>query len=228
MDKFSLYVPNFVPSEEYVDVSENNTCTGCGTSLAMRQIGKALERRLAEATYERTSGKGPLGYKTGAGHLKYETDWGESFFCLDDEPIGELQKAAYWNLPFVAVEKKYSYVATASPSYPFDLFEKVKRAFGTRGKSFVHILCPCPAGWEFPTEDTVKMGLWAVESHAFPLFEFSNKGFKMTNETLNPRDVSQFMKAQGRFAGVKSREMRSMSTQVKKEYAKLLDIVHSS
>lgn len=225
MDKFSLHAPNFFPAEEYFSVSDNNTCTGCGTSLAVRQIGKALEERLASAHYERTSGKGPLGYKTGSAYLRLKTDWGDCLFCLDDEPLNELKESACKTLPFIAVEKKYSYVATASPSYPFDFFEKVKRAFDTKGKSFVHILCPCPAGWEFPTEDTVKMGFYAVESRAFPLFEISEGNFSMTNEIMHPRDVTQYIKAQGRFSNVTSKELRTVVSQIGKEYARLEKMV---
>jgi len=227
MDKFSLHAPNFFPDEEYFGVSDNSTCTGCGTSLAVRQIGKALEERLAGVKYDRTSGKGPLGYKTGAGYLKLKTDWGECLFCLDDEPLGEIKELAYKSLPYIAVEKNYAYVATACPSYPFDFFDKVRRAFDTEGKAFVHILCPCPAGWEFATEDTVKLGYFAVESRAFPLFEYSGGHFKLTNEILNPREVSHYVEAQGRFATVKAKEMRSVSTQVKKEYARLLEMIHA-
>ena len=42
MDKYSLMVPNFIPSGEYFDPKLSNACIGCGVSLAARLVGKAL------------------------------------------------------------------------------------------------------------------------------------------------------------------------------------------
>ena len=38
MDKYSLYVPNFLPCMEYFDSGKNNACPGCGLSLGIRHI----------------------------------------------------------------------------------------------------------------------------------------------------------------------------------------------
>ena len=55
-------------------------------------------------------------------------------------------------MPGLAVAQGYKYVATASPSYAFDLMDKVKKALETEGKSYIHVLCPCPVGWKSTVE----------------------------------------------------------------------------
>ena len=55
MDKFSLYVPNFLPCKEYFEPKKNNACPGCGISLAVRQTYKAVE-----ALIEKPCGKNRL------------------------------------------------------------------------------------------------------------------------------------------------------------------------
>ena len=56
MDKYSLMVPNFIPTQEYFDPKHSDTCIGCGVSLAARLVGKALEKALAGAVCTRRSG----------------------------------------------------------------------------------------------------------------------------------------------------------------------------
>lgn len=225
MDKFSLYVPNFLPSKEYFADNHSNTCIGCGVSLAARHIGKAAVELAPQAEYSRTSGLSPLGVKNKAAFLKIKNGSNVVLFCLDDEPLGDLHGAICKELPSVAVKQGYNYIATASPSFPLDLHEKVKIALQTNGKSYVHILCPCPAGWEFATEDMVKLGFWAVESRAFPLYEVLEGVYRLTNETQHPRSLRDYIQAQGRFSDQKSKDIKSAETQVKKEYAKLLETI---
>ena len=58
MDKFSLYVPNFLPCKEYFEPKKNNACPGCGISLAVRQTYKAVESLIEKAVWEKpASGK---------------------------------------------------------------------------------------------------------------------------------------------------------------------------
>jgi pyruvate/2-oxoacid:ferredoxin oxidoreductase beta subunit len=223
MDKFSLYVPNFLPQEEYFDLKKNHTCTGCGVSLAVRIIGKAVEKLLANSVCER-SDKGELfGIKTEAAFLKIKNGKNEIITCLDDEPNGGLDDAIKKPLPAVAVAEGFKYVATASPSYPFDLYEKMKRALETNGKSYIHILCPCPAGWQFETEDTVKVGFWAVESLAFPLYEVGSGFYNLTIRTLKPRPLADYISAQGRFTDVTDKQIKTAGAKIEKEYKKLLE-----
>ncbi len=223
MDKYSLYVPNFLPAGEYFDSKHNQTCIGCGVSLAVRLVGKAAENLLGKASCERGTGSALFGCTTDAAVLKIKQGKKELIICLDDEPEGTLKQAVHKNLPAVAVAEGVKYVATACPSYPFDLLEKAKRALEADGSAYIHILCPCPAAWQYPTEDTVKVGFSAVESRAFPLYEVGSGYYNLTVTTMNPRPVSEYIRAQGRFSSATDKDIKSAQSTVEKEYKKLLE-----
>ena len=101
-----------------------------------------------------------------------------------------------------------SYIATASPSYPADLYDKVRKAREKPGTRYIHITAPCPPGWVFPTTDTIKMGRLAVETGVLALFEIEDGVLRLTSKsrTIAHRGkrvpVEEYLSAQRRFAGV--------------------------
>jgi pyruvate/2-oxoacid:ferredoxin oxidoreductase beta subunit len=225
MDKYSLMVPNFIPTKEYFDPKHSDSCIGCGVSLAARLVGKGLEKALSGATCTRSSGADLFGVKTDAAFMRIKKGKAELIICFDDEPSNKLQDALTKKLPAVAVAEGIAYVATASPSYPFDLMEKVQRAMDAEGSAYIHILTPCPAAWKYPTEDTVKVGFKAVETLAFPLYEIASGFYNLTNTTLKPRAIEEYIRAQGRFEKATAAQIKSAAATVEKEYKKLLEKV---
>lgn len=97
----------------------------------------------------------------------------------------------------------------------------------TEGKAYLHILCPCPEGWQFDCENTVKVGFKAVESLAFPLYEIASGHYTQTIKTMKPIPVSQYIKAQGRFESATEKQITHAESVVEKEYAKLDEILKS-
>ena len=99
MDKFSLYVSNFLPCKEYFVPEKNTACPGCGLALAIRQTYKALEKEIEKATWQSLPGNDAAGNtpdlfgvgrtevsflhipKKGKAHL---------MVCLDNEAGGSL------------------------------------------------------------------------------------------------------------------------------------------
>ena len=223
MDKFSLMVPNFIPSKEYVNPKHSNTCIGCGVALAVRHVGKAIEGLMSKAKFETAANTESFGVKNDAACMRIKQGKRELVICLDDEPADKIADVCAKKMPAVAAAEGCAYVATASPSYPFDLMDKVKRAMETEGNSYIHILCPCPMGWQFPTEDAVKVGFLAVESLAFPLYEIAGGYYNETVKTLKPRDVTEYIRAQGRFEKVTDQQIKSVAAAVEKDYAKLVE-----
>lgn len=233
MDKFSLYVPNFLPCEEYFIPEKNQACPGCGLALAIRQSYKALEKEIEKATWqpliegeqlERTLDIFGAG-KTEVSFLRIPKGKADLILCLDNEAGGSLNEALKKSMPAIAVAEGFPYVATACPSYPFDLYEKIKRGFQTEGKAYIHILCPCPQGWCFDPELTVKIGCWAVESRAFPLYEVGDGIYHLTIETPKPRSLTDYLKVQKRFEDLAENEIEEAQTLVENEYKKLVDTV---
>jgi pyruvate/2-oxoacid:ferredoxin oxidoreductase beta subunit len=227
MDKFSLYVPNFLPCKEYFEPGKNYACPGCGLSLALRHTYKAAEHLIEKATWQTYSGDGLFGSKTAVSILNINQKKNDLTICFDNEAEGGLKEALKKVMPGIAVAEGFKYVATACPSYPFDLYDKIKKALGTQGKSYIHILCPCPAGWLFEPEDTVKMGFSAVESRAFPLYEVICGFYTLTVNTPKPRSLSDYLFAQKRFSKITEADIESSTETVDKEYRDLLDRIES-
>ena len=98
-----------------------------------------------------------------------------------------------------------AYLATASPSYPIDLYDKFVKAKKIKGTRYIHLYIPCPPGWAYPPKDTVKMGRLAVETGIAPLFEIENGKFRFTGrsksmaERGNRLPVINYLEKQGRF-----------------------------
>jgi len=100
------------------------------------------------------------------------------------------------------------YIASASPAYPLDLFDKVaktKNIFGTR---FVHVNIPCAPGWGFPTEDLIKLAKLAVDNAMWVLYEVEEGVFRLTGRSRSmaqkgkKKPVDQYLELQERFKHV--------------------------
>jgi len=60
------------------------------------------------------------------------------------------------------------YVATATPSYPIDFMNKVKKARRIKGPAYIHCFVACPTGWRSASETCIKVGRLALETGLFP------------------------------------------------------------
>ncbi len=227
MDKFSLYVPNFLPCREYFNSGKNNACPGCGLSLGIRHIYKAAEQAMEKATWEKISSVNFLGMETGGSILRIKQPGNETVFFLDNEASNDLKNSVKKDMPSMAIAEGCKYVATACPSHPFDLYEKTKKALDMKGKSFVHVLCPCPEGWQFDAENCVKTGFAAVETLAFPLYEVVRGYHSLTIETPVPKKLAGYLKAQGRFSNLTETDISRAEAIVEKEYSRLLEKIKS-
>ena len=102
-------------------------------------------------------------------------------------------------MPRIMVAHNVPYVATACPSYPFDLLQKVQKARNTQGPSYLHILSVCPTGWRCATELAVRYGRLAVQTGVFPLYEVENGKYRLTFDAEPLRPIKDYLKGQGRF-----------------------------
>jgi pyruvate ferredoxin oxidoreductase beta subunit len=125
------------------------------------------------------------------------------------------------NMPAIAAAHNIPYVATACPSYPFDLMEKVKKGAETPGPAYVHILSVCPTGWRCPTDLTVRMGRLAVETGIFPLYEVEDGRYKLNFDFPELRPVTDYLKLQGRFRHLSDDLLAKIQKRVTADYAAL-------
>jgi len=103
------------------------------------------------------------------------------------------------NIPKVMEKEDYSYIATACPSYPFDLIEKIKKGVACSGNAFILVMTPCPTGWMFASNKTLDIGRRAVLTGYFPLFEVNNGETRLTVNPKNRKLVQEYLALQKRF-----------------------------
>jgi pyruvate ferredoxin oxidoreductase beta subunit len=176
------------------------------------------------------------------------------FFCLDNEaymntgiqrssstpygaatttsPAGKAsigQKTGKKNIPEIMVAHNVPYVATACPSYPLDLINKVEKAKKVKGPSYIHVFSVCPTGWRAASEQTIKLGRLALETGIFPLYEVEDGKYRLTvdmPEKLRP--VNDYLKLQGRFRHLMPGDIEKVQEKVNQELRKLLHKVETS
>jgi len=129
------------------------------------------------------------------------------------------------DLPAIAAAHNIPYVATACPSYPFDLVSKVAKGAAIQGPAYIHILSVCPTGWRCPTDSTIQMGRLAVQTGIFPLYEIENGEYKLSVTPPKPKPVQDYLKLQGRFRHLSEETIAEIQNRVDKEYAKLKEKV---
>ena len=125
------------------------------------------------------------------------------------------------DMPAIAVAHNIPYVATACPSYPFDLIEKVKKALAIKGPAYVHIFSVCPTGWSCPGDLTIRIGRLAVKTGIFPLYEVVNGSYKLSIDFSKLRPVTDYMKLQGRFRHLSHDVISEVQEKVTKNYEEL-------
>ena len=86
-------------------------------------------------------------------------------------PKGDTKDRPKKNLAAIMEAHGIPYIATASAAYPEDLLAKIRTAKNIRGMRFLYILSPCPPGWGFSAELSVKLARMAVQAKIFPLYE---------------------------------------------------------
>jgi pyruvate/2-oxoacid:ferredoxin oxidoreductase beta subunit len=229
MDRYSIYAPLTLGKREFCIPNPNEACPGCGAALELRHIYKALglpQELKAKWRFPEKSknGRGALlSLKKGRGGDESPIE-----ILIDNEADLALTSLSLKPEPATKVAEGYAYVATACSSYPFDLIDKLKRAQKAKGPAFIHILTPCPVGWGFSPDLTVKIGFWAVESRLFPLYDVAKGAYRITVNTLSPRPIAHYIKAQERFKGLSESEIEKLSNSVKEAYRHLAELSQSS
>ncbi len=126
------------------------------------------------------------------------------------------------NMPAIAAAHNIPYVATASPSFPFDLMDKVAKGIAIDGPAYIHVLSVCPTGWRCPPELTIEIGRLAVQTGIFPLYEVENGKYKLNINPPRRRPVQEYLKLQGRFRHLSEEDIKVIQARVDKEYAELM------
>ncbi len=191
-----------------------------GMSEALRAKGKKTN----VIVYAGDGGTADIGIQALSGALERGEDF--LYICYDNEayantgmqcssatPLGAIttttpngKRIVKKDLDRIIEAHHLPYQATASASYPADIYNKVKKALSIPGPKFIHILAPCPPGWKIPSEKTIEVGKLAVKSGIWILWE--RKYDKLTISApsraamKNPIPVTDYLSIQGRFQKV--------------------------
>ncbi|MFH1350964.1 MAG: thiamine pyrophosphate-dependent enzyme [Pseudomonadota bacterium] len=134
-------------------------------------------------------------------------------------PLGKQERKK--NLMKIVMAHDNVYAATASPAYPQDLKKKVRKAKKAGKPAFIHILCPCPTGWEYSDEKGIEIARLAFETNFFPLYEYDEGRIKV-RKPKKKKKVNTYLKMQGRFSHLTDRQIEDIQKYVDMEFEKLI------
>ncbi|MBP9020657.1 MAG: pyruvate synthase subunit beta [Syntrophobacterales bacterium] len=253
MEIISSAYPQTAWEVPYIHVAfENAAAVGSGVEAALKALrrkGKVADRYVKSVAVAGDGGTCDIGLQALSGAMERGHDL--LFVCLDNEaymntgiqrssatpfmaatttsPAGKAikgQRTGKKNVPEIMVAHNVPYVATACPSYPIDLVNKVRKARDVRGPAYLHVFSMCPTGWRSASDAVIKLGRLAVETGVFPLYEVENGKYRITQEIPKKlRPVQDYLELQGRFRHLTPDDMALVQARVDREWRKLMNKV---
>lgn len=134
-------------------------------------------------------------------------------------PKGKLE----WkkNLAEIAAAHHIDYVATASPSMWKDYVTKVRKAIEVDGPAVIHVIAPCPKGWYFPSDKTIRLANLAVQTRMFPIYEIEKGKYTLNANPPKPLPISDYLKVQGRFKHLSADMVSGIQKKVDENWERL-------
>ena len=231
---------------------ENTASVASGIESALKVLERKGKRKKAKVVaFAGDGGTSDIGLQALSGALERGHDL--LYVCFDNEaymntgiqrssstpygawtttaPSGKMsigQKTWKKNMPAIAIAHDIPYMATACPSYPFDLMDKVKKAVSVDGPSYLHIYVVCPTGWRCKTNLTIRLGKLAVETGIFPLYEVEEGKYKMSVDPPELTPIKDYFKIQGRFKHLSDEVIEEIQKKVTGDYQRLKDKMEGS
>lgn len=136
-------------------------------------------------------------------------------------PIKTFKKSPKKNMVEIMVAHRIAYTATANIAYPEDFISKLQTAKKMPGTKFLQILSPCPSGWKYPSNLTIKIARLAFETCIFPLYQVT-KGKYNVKKPANKKPVSEYLRLQKRFKHLGAEEIKKIQQNVDSSWKELL------
>jgi len=114
------------------------------------------------------------------------------------------------------------YIATASTAYPEDLLKKVRKAKGMNKPSFIHVICPCPPGWEYDPALGIEIARLGVETGMVVLYEYENGKINISMVPEERKPVEEYLMKQGRFSHLTKAQIAEIQKEVDANFRKLV------
>ncbi|MCD6273170.1 MAG: 3-methyl-2-oxobutanoate dehydrogenase subunit beta [Deltaproteobacteria bacterium] len=129
-------------------------------------------------------------------------------------PRNAWKKKAKKNIVAILAAHNIPYAATASIAFPGDMMTKVEKAKKIKGTRFLHVFASCPAGWQIPSEISIKTARQAVQTRIFPLYEVFDGVSWIINRMPDKIPVDEYFKSQGRFKHLAGEDLRVIQNMV--------------
>ena len=149
------------------------------------------------------------------------TPWGA---WTTTTPVGRTKPQEKKDIMAIVAAHNVPYAATACISFPEDFVKKVEKAKSIKGPRFLHVLAPCPPGWKYAPEETVRLGRLVVDTGIFPLYEIENGRYRITRKLGKRKPVSEYLARQGRFVHLSEYEVAEIQRRVDARWARLLTL----
>jgi len=226
---------------------ENAAAVASGIKSALKVLmrkGRIPSKKIVTLAMAGDGGTADIGLQALSGALERNDDF--IYICTDNEaymntgiqrssstpfgastttsPAGKVKMGQVtWkkNMPAIAAAHNIPYVATACPSYPIDLIQKVKKAADIEGAAYIHILSVCPTGWRSAPELSIKLGRLAVETGIFPLYEVERGQYRLNIDFPNLKPIKEYLKLQGRFRHLTDEMIEEIERRIHQEYEQL-------
>jgi pyruvate ferredoxin oxidoreductase beta subunit len=226
---------------------ENAAAVASGIRSALKVLmrkGRIPSKKIVTLAIAGDGGTADIGLQALSGALERNDDF--IYICTDNEaymntgiqrssstpfgastttsPAGKVKMGQItWkkNMPAIAAAHNIPYVATACPSYPIDLIQKVKKAADIEGAAYIHILSVCPTGWRSAPELSIKLGRLAVETGIFPLYEVESGRYHLSMDFPKLKPIKEYIKFQGRFRHLSDDMIEEIEKRVQKDYEAL-------
>jgi pyruvate ferredoxin oxidoreductase beta subunit len=250
MEVISSLYPTTAWNVPWIHVAfPNSAAVGSGVEAglkALRRKGKIADRRVKSVAIGGDGGTMDIGFQALSGAMERCHDM--LYVCFDNEaymntgiqrssgtpflastttaPAGKaIPGNQVWkkNLPEIMVAHNVAYVATATPSYPIDFMNKVKKARQVKGPAYIHCFVSCPTGWRSTSETCIKLGRLALETGIFPLYEVEDGKYRLTVEVpAKRRPVQDYLKGQGRFRHLTPDQIQVIQERIDIEWETLM------
>lgn len=122
------------------------------------------------------------------------------------------------NLMQIMAAHRIPFAATASIGYPTDFLRKVEKAKEIQGMKFFLVHSPCPTGWRYSPEWTIRLAKLAVQSGLFPLYEILDGETYRINRKPSKTSIRDYLSPQGRFRSMKEEDIQAWEEQIKREW----------
>jgi pyruvate/2-oxoacid:ferredoxin oxidoreductase beta subunit len=147
------------------------------------------------------------------------TPWGA---WTTTTPPASLKNQPKKDIVEIMAAHRIPYAATASIAYPEDFVGKIRKAGSIRGLKFIYVLSPCPVGWRFASENTIRLARLAVQSKIFPLYEVEDGDRYILNLEPEGVPVKEYLELQGRFSFLREGDLERIQEQVNHEWERLM------